>query len=146
LGAVGSRRDCALALAERALVRRDFSERGLRERLLRAGADAGEVEEALARLCEAGILDDARFAAARARTLAERGRGNAAIRFDLAGQGVSQELADDVIAELEPERERAERVVARRGAGPKTARLLAGRGFADDQVARAAGGDVAPEG
>ena len=35
---------------------------------------------------------------------------------------------------LEGERERAERIVARRGPGAKTARYLAGKGFSDDVI------------
>ena len=35
---------------------------------------------------------------------------------------------------LEGERVRAERIVARRGAGAKTARYLAGKGFSEDVV------------
>jgi SOS response regulatory protein OraA/RecX len=39
-----------------------------------------------------------------------------------------------VLASLGPERERAEAIVARRGAGPKTARYLAAKGFSYDVV------------
>ena len=35
---------------------------------------------------------------------------------------------------LEPERERAARIAARRGPGPKTARYLASRGFGEEAV------------
>lgn len=118
-----------LEVATRALARRDYSERELRERLSRAGIEPAEVDEALVRLREAGLLDDGRFAAQRAAVLAERGRGDAAIRFELGRQGVSAELIDEAVAALEPERERAKRIVARRGPGAKTARLLAQRGF-----------------
>ena len=124
----------ALDVAAKALARRDFSERALRERLLRAGVSPAQAEEALARLRSDGVLDDARFAVNRAQALAERGRGNAAIRFDLEGQGVEGELIEHALAELEPERVRAERIVARRGPGPATARLLAGRGFDEDVI------------
>src|SRR6266540_3562292 len=115
----------ALDVATRALARRDFSASGLRERLQRAGIDPAEAEEALGALQRAGLVDDARFALARAQMLAERGKGNAAIRFDLEQQGVAAE------------RERADFVIARRGAGAATARLLARRGFDEDAVAAA---------
>ena len=124
----------ALAAATRALARRDYSERGLRERLTRGGVDAGELEETVTELLAVGLLDDERFADRRARALAERGKGNSAIRFDLRRQGVDSELIEDALAGLEPERERAERIVVRRGGGPKTARLLASRGFDRDTV------------
>jgi SOS response regulatory protein OraA/RecX len=46
---------------------------------------------------------------------------------------------------LEDERARAERIVARRGSGAKTARYLSGKGFSDDTVRAvvARGGDDA---
>jgi SOS response regulatory protein OraA/RecX len=124
----------ALDLATRALARRDFSERGLRERLERAGVSVAEAEEALAMLRLDGVLDDRRFASNRAQTLAERGKGDAAIRFDLETQGLAGEQIEAAVAELEPERARAERIVSRRGSGPATARLLAGRGFDRDAI------------
>ena len=127
----------ALDVATKALAHRDFSERGLSERLERAGVDPIEAETVLARLRDEGVVDDAKFAANRARALAERGKGDAAIRFDLARQGISSDAIEDALAALEPERERAARIVARRGAGPATARLLAGRGFDEDAVGAA---------
>jgi SOS response regulatory protein OraA/RecX len=131
----------ALELATRALARRDFSERGLRERLRRAGVVDAEQDEALAALQRAGVLDDARFAQSRAQTLAQRGKGDAAIRFDLGRQGVSNEATEEAVALLEPERTRAERVVAQRGEGVATARLLARRGFGDEAVEAAVARD-----
>ncbi len=122
-------REEALAVATRALARREHSTRGLRERLLRAGVSDVEAEDALEELQRVGLLDDARFASERARVLAERGKGDAAIRFDLERAGVDTAAIEAAIADLEPESERAARVVVRRGATPATARLLASRGF-----------------
>jgi regulatory protein len=124
----------ALDVATKALARRDYSERGLRERLERAGVDRAEADRVLARLRAEGVLDEVRFAANRARALAERGKGDAAIRFDLEAQGLPGDLIEAAVADLDPERVRAERIVARRGPGPGTARLLAGRGFDPDVV------------
>jgi regulatory protein len=135
----------ALAAATRALARRDYSERSLRDRLARAGIDHGELDETLEELRRVGLLDDERFAGRRARALAERGKGDRAIRFDLRRQGVEAELVEGAMADLEPERDRAARIVSRRGAGPKTARLLAGRGFDREAVELAAEAPVAHE-
>jgi SOS response regulatory protein OraA/RecX len=118
-----------LDVATKALARRDFSERGLRERLERAGIDPAEAERTVARLRDEGVVDEARFAANRAHALAERGKGDAAIRLDLEAQGLPGELIEAALTELEPERTRVERIVLRRGSSPATARLLAGRGF-----------------
>jgi regulatory protein len=128
-------RDEALAVATRALARREHSRRSLAERLRRAGVGASEAEEVLAELERLGLLDDRRFALERARVLAERGKGDAAIRFDLARSGVSGNAVEEALAQLDPERARAERLVASRGATPATARLLAVRGFDEDVVA-----------
>ena len=135
----------ALAAATRALARRDYSERGLREKLQRAGIDVSELDETLEELRHVGLLDDERFAGRRARALAERGKGDQAIRFDLRRQGIDAELIDSALAELQPEQARAERIVSRRGAGPKTARLLANRGFDREAVELAAEAPIAPE-
>jgi SOS response regulatory protein OraA/RecX len=124
----------ALDVATKALARRDFSERGLRERLERAGVDPAETDRVLARLRDDGVLDEARFATSRARALAERGKGDAAIHFDLEAQRLPGDLIEAALAQLEPERVRAERIVSRRGRSPSTARLLAGRGFDPDVV------------
>ncbi|HEX3266660.1 MAG TPA: RecX family transcriptional regulator [Gaiellaceae bacterium] len=131
----------ALEVATRALARRDFSERGLRERLRRSGISQADEDKTLRALQRAGIVDDSRFARSRAQALAERGQGDAAIRFDLRRQGIAEDEIETAVASLEPERARAERVVARRGAGAATARLLARRGFDEDAVEAA----VAPD-
>jgi SOS response regulatory protein OraA/RecX len=127
----------ALDVATKALARRDFSERGLRERLAEAGVDPAERDRVVERLRYEGVLDESRFATNRADTLAGRGKGDAAIRFDLEAQGLPGEVIEAALAELEPERVRAERILMRRGVSPATARLLAGRGF-DPEVVEAA--------
>jgi regulatory protein len=131
----------ALAVATRALARREHSRRSLRERLLRAGVSAEDAEAVVGDLCERGLLDDGRFAEERARVLAERGKGDGAIRFELERAGVDSVEIEQALAGLDPERERAAELVSRRGATLATARLLAGRGFDEELVAAL----VAPE-
>jgi SOS response regulatory protein OraA/RecX len=87
------------------------------------------VGAALETLERAGLLDDARVGAARAEQLAARGFGNAAIRFALEGEGLAAEVVDDALATLDPEPERASRLLAARGRTPKTLRWLATKGF-----------------
>ena len=125
----------ALAVATRALARREHSQRSLRERLLRAGVSVGDAEAVVAELQQTGLVDDARFAEERARVLAGKGKGDAAIRFDLERAGVGADELEAALDTLDPERERAAALVARRGASPATARLLAGRGFDEEVVA-----------
>lgn len=132
------RRANALGRATRALAHRDRSRHELEQRL-------GDVpretrNEAMSALAEAGLVDDARYARNRAAALAGRGRGDAAIRSDLEQRGVGDALVAEAIAALEPERERARRIVERRGTGPQTARWLAGRGFDHETVEEVAAG------
>jgi regulatory protein len=139
------RRAEALAVAGRALRRQDLSARGIAERLGRASVAPAAVEESLAVLARAGLVDDARFASTRAGTLAERGYGDAAIRHDLERQGVDPELIRQALEGLEGEGERARRLVERRGPGARTARYLASKGFGEGALEAAAGGDFAPD-
>ena len=133
------RRSGALARAARVLAASDKSRQALDGRLAAAGVAAEPRREALETLERAGLIDDARFAVTRATALADRGHGDAAIRFDLERQGIDDEFVAEALAGLEPERERAIRVAERRGRGPKTARWLAGRGFELETVEEVAG-------
>ncbi len=128
----GRRRAAALAVAGSALRRRALSERELDVRLQRRGVAGGDREEARRTLVAAGYLDDARFAAARATALAERGSGDALIRHDLEQRGVIPELIEDALSALAPESERVRDELRRRGNGPATLRRLAARGFAPE--------------
>jgi regulatory protein len=124
----------ALETALRALRARDRSARELDERLVARGFSAEERERALASLERTGLLDDVRFAEARARSLAARGAGDALIRHALNGAGIAADSVESALAGLEPEEERARRIVGRRGPGPRTARYLLAKGFARDVV------------
>jgi SOS response regulatory protein OraA/RecX len=127
------RRAEALGLAGRALRARDLSERALSERLEGRVAPAVR-EEALKTLACVGALDDSRVAQNRARALAERGYGDAAIRHDLLRKGLEPDEIEEALASLEPETQRVEAILVRRGLGPSTARYLAARGFGEDAV------------
>ncbi|MDX6407772.1 MAG: regulatory protein [Gaiellaceae bacterium] len=139
------RRAEALAIAARALRRQDLSERSVADRLAAAAVPPAVLEESLGVLSRAGLVDDARFAARRAASLAERGYGNTAIRHDLEGKGIDPHLIHEALDTLEAEADRAQRLVDRRGAGAKTARYLASKGFGEEALEAAAGADFAPE-
>jgi len=139
------RRAEALAVAGRALRRQDLSERGIAERLARASVAPAAVEESLAVLSRVGLVDDSRFARTRAASLAERGYGDAAIRHDLERHGLETEPIREALESLDSEDVRAQRLVERRGPGPRTARYLAGKGFGEEAVEAAAGVDFAPD-
>jgi len=139
------RRAEALVVAGRALRRQDLSERRIAERLARASVAPAAVEESLAVLSRAGLVDDARFARTRAASLADRGYGDAAISYDLERQGVGPELIREALEGLELESERAGRLAERRGPGAATARYLAAKGFGEEALEAAAGADFAPD-
>jgi SOS response regulatory protein OraA/RecX len=128
------RRSDALSRAARALRPRDRSRRALEDRLTQAGVPARARAEALETLERVGLVDDARVAATRAQSLAGRGFGDAAIRYDLEHEGVAGALVEEALAGLEPERDRARALVARhavkgQSTAAKTARWLTSKGF-----------------
>jgi SOS response regulatory protein OraA/RecX len=123
------RRSEALTVALRALRHRDYSRSRLEARLEVRGTAAATLQDTLEALERAGLVDDARIGAARARELAVRGFGDAAIRFSLAGEGLEGEIVEGALAALDPEPERARRLLDERGRTPKTVRWLAAKGF-----------------
>jgi regulatory protein len=129
----------ALALATRALARRDLSRHRLDERLAARGIAERERESALATLAGAGVVDDTRVAHTRAANLAERGWGDAAVVARLAGEGFPCELAREVVAALAPESERARAAAARFDDRRKAWAHLARRGFAQEAIEGALG-------
>jgi SOS response regulatory protein OraA/RecX len=128
------RRAEALDLAGRTLRRRDLSLRRLSERLERAGVAPAAERSALLALSEAGIVDDARLADARAAALAERGWGNAAIAARLEGEGIAEADAGSAIAKLEPETARAALAAAAVSDPRKAWTLLMRRGFDEETI------------
>jgi SOS response regulatory protein OraA/RecX len=133
------RRVEALAVAGRALRSRDLSRRRLVERLEQAAVAPAAAAESFATLESAGLVDDNRVAQTRAQALANRGWGDEAIRQRLVGEGFDEPTAGDAVSTLEPEAERARHLIGRRGPGPRTARYLAGRGFAEESLEAALG-------
>jgi regulatory protein len=119
----------ALALAGRALRRRDLSQRRLADRLERAGVAPAAERHALATLTDAGAVDDARLARARAASLTKRGWGDDAIVSRLAAEGIQESDTRAALELLPPEAERASRVVADVPEPRKAWALLARRGF-----------------
>ena len=139
------RRAEALTRATRALRSGDLPGRALDARLERAGFAEHERDAAVGTLTRAGLVDDSRYAHSRAAALAERGRGDAAILWELERRGVASDVAAAALAALAPEAERARALAERLGRSPATARLLARRGFGAEAVESALGGSFAAE-
>ena len=127
----------AVEQALRSLRHRERSAAQIERHLEARGVDEAARANALATLGRTGLVDDRRFAEARARTLADRGAGDAFIRHDLDAAGVDRDTVEDALGALEDESVRARRVVERRGSDPRTARYLISKGFSVE-VAQAA--------
>jgi len=130
----GMRRARALAAATRALAASDRSQQALEHRLALAGHPAAAREDAIAVLDRAGLIDDGRVAESRAELLARRGYGDAGIRADLRQRLIPAEAAADALAGLEPELDRARRLLAGQSVTPALLRRLAARGFSRDTL------------
>jgi SOS response regulatory protein OraA/RecX len=135
-------------VAARAWARRDRSEADVRRILDARGVPETDADTALETLRRIGAVDDERFASRAAEALGARGLGDAAIIARLEREGISRDLAAAAVASLPPEAQRAALLAARRGAGAKTARWLARRGFTAEAIETAVpavAGDMAAE-
>ena len=84
------------------------SEHELRQAMARRNVPADIADELLSRFVEVGLIDDAAFAATLVRSRSEFShRGRARIRQELREKGVDREVAEEVLAELDPADERA---------------------------------------
>jgi SOS response regulatory protein OraA/RecX len=128
------RRAKALAAATRSLAASDRSERALEQRLAQAGHSTAAREDAIASLARVGAVDDARLAESRAQLLARRGYGDAAIRADLRRRLIAPEATADAVSALEPELERARRVLGPQTVTPALLGRLTRRGFSRDTL------------
>ncbi|XXY45197.1 regulatory protein RecX [Sorangium sp. So ce269] len=141
---------------ERALRLLSFRARSARElekRLIEKGEPREHVTAAIQRLCANGLLDDARFAEAKARSgIVGRPRSRRRIEQDLARKGVARDVADAAIRQVMADEGTDELAVAERAARKKLrtlARLdpaeqrqklyafLARQGYGPDVVRRA---------
>lgn len=131
-------RRCAHARMEDLVGRRDYSSRELTERLLRDGYARSVVEEIVARAVEVGIVDDARYGAAFARSKVLAGWGRVKIERELSRRGVEPTEVPgwpEEFLSADDERVRALALASRRRLTGKNdyqklVRFLCGRGFA----------------
>ncbi len=135
---MSDRRD-ALELALKSLAPRERSRSDVDGRLAKAGFDDAARAAALDELEQLGYLDDRRFAATRAESLAGRGYGDAWIREELAQHGVDREAAAEAVAGLAPEAERAAALAAGEEPGPRLAARLGRKGFGAEAIEAALG-------
>ncbi|WP_437814029.1 regulatory protein RecX [Sorangium sp. So ce1078] len=141
---------------ERALRLLSFRARSARElekRLIEKGEPREHVTSAIARLCANGLLNDARFAEAKARAgIVGKPRSRRRIEQDLARKGVARDVADAAIRQVMTDEGTDELAVAERAARKKLRSLsrlepmeqrqklyafLARQGYAPDVARRA---------
>ncbi|MBQ3275623.1 MAG: regulatory protein RecX [Oscillospiraceae bacterium] len=97
----------ALALLEK----RDYSRKMLLDKLTEKGTSPEAAAEVCDRLCELGVVDDARYAALVTRHYAARGYGARRIRDELFRRGIPRELWDEAMAELPDADDTADRLL-----------------------------------
>jgi regulatory protein len=91
----------ALGIALNMLSRRDHSEVEVRRRLSAKGFSHDTGDEVIARLREAGYLNDRRFARAYAESAIRNGRGYGfRLRLDLSRRGIDEEIIADAMDEV----------------------------------------------
>jgi regulatory protein len=132
-----------IEFAARALRHRERSRQEIDDRLAKAGVGEDARAEALETLERVGYVDDARFARARAEALAGRDFGDEAIRADLERHGLAADEVAAALAGLESEPARAAVLVERLGRTPAVAGRLARKGFAEESLETALGGEFA---
>jgi regulatory protein len=91
--------------ALRLLSVRSRSRAELRDRLVRAGYEATEVEAAMADLEAVGLIDDERFARDYAEHHRRRGLGRRGGLAALRAKGIERDMAEEAVGEINPEDE-----------------------------------------
>lgn len=129
------------------LARREHTRHELRQKLARHGAEADEVETALAQLAAGGLQSDARFAEHFVRAKVNKGQGPLKIRHALQARGVGPDLITEYLdaARIDWLAEARRVRTGKFGAAPpldhaskaRQARFLQGRGFAGDVIMEA---------
>jgi regulatory protein len=80
------------------LARRELSEQQVRQRLARKGHEPAAIDDAIARLRSEHAIDDARTAAAIARTETSlRGRGKVRVRIQIERAGINRDTASRAV-------------------------------------------------
>ena len=126
-----------------ALARRDLTSTELEQRLARAGFEADARADAIARAAAAGYLDDARVAVERARRLADATRRTRPSGPSSSGAEWGRLRSTRRWRRFRQRRSGPTRLALRLGGGPRAARALVRKGYAEDVVERAVGLDIA---
>lgn len=131
------------------LARREYGQRELVGKLLKAGFDAGIAGQAVERLSGEGLQNDRRYIEAFAQSRVNRGKGPVRLRADLRQRGVDSGLVDEVLNKLSIDWRELAREVRRKKFGPamprsfsdkaRQMRFLQYRGFTQADIESAMG-------
>jgi SOS response regulatory protein OraA/RecX len=135
--------DTAFRVGLKALARRELSLVELCARLERSGVAPEDAVRVSTALRAAGYQSDARTASERARVLAARYFGAAAIVADLGARGLRASDIDWALAELPSEEARAEMLATKLGRSRKLLQTLRRKGYSEETVHRFSGTRVA---
>lgn len=132
------------------LSQRPYTARDLRRKLIQKDIPAAEADAVIARLEQAGLIDDAKYALAYARSkLLGAGASQRRIRQDLARKGVAAAIATEAVEQVVVDEEVDTRAVIERVARKKVASMgdleplvlrrrlfafLARRGYDPDEI------------
>jgi regulatory protein len=129
------------------LARREHSAGEMRAKLIAREFDADDVDMAIERLVEEGLLSDARFAEAFTSARLRKGQGPTRIRGELKQRGVAARLIDAQLDSVDTDWMDMARTVREKKFGPgrpadyreraKQSRFLQYRGFTGEQIQRA---------
>lgn len=133
-----------IAAAVSFLARREYGEQELRQRLLRKGFPAQDIETAIQSLRQRGAQSDQRYAESYCRSRLEKGFGPLRIAAELKQKGVADALVEQTLEEHRADWEHQMRRVFRKHFGrvavtdikerAKQWRYLQYRGFNVDQI------------
>lgn len=133
------------------LSRREHTRHELLQKLLVKDFDFDEVDAALSRLVEQGLLSDERFTEAYVRQRSLRGIGPLKIRAELRQKGVAEQVIDSWLNDQESYWSEQARAVRERKYGhapieeikekARQMRFLHSRGFSTEQIRHALGDD-----
>jgi len=129
--------------------RRSYSEKSLSDKLLLKGYEPGNIKSAVARLLELGYINDEKYAAAYAKYLFDKGKGELAVRKELEEKGISKDLINKTLSSLKTQEEPYEQIIKtikskfknfnanNAGQARRAANYFLRRGFSSEDISKA---------
>ena len=93
------------------LDKRDYARKELIGKLVQKGETPEDAQAVVDRFVELGVVDDEKYGAMVVRHYAAKGYGAARIRTELSRRGVPRELWEELLSQMPPAEEAAERFI-----------------------------------